>query len=338
MTTEFKSFCSEKCYAIEPSAIPRHVYNPGGETHTPSLDFIIGELNRENSKYTKHIANPIPPTPIYGLHPSRLRELEAEIVEGAKHETETYTRRGKTHTRAQRKTTPILLVMIAHWPEPGMSPTPKRDRWVRRVVRMARSRFGSMLKCVLAHVDEQAYHLHLVVADGGKPIKKYIGGHDWANDLLARNPKATRKELAQEFRAGMSAVQVWFHGWAGAQFGHVRSPTPRKRMPKREALIGQKKKLDEAEETLATQKKAIASALRERKGQLDAEADALQRREQAVADAEAQILAQAAMLKEALAKLHKREAKVNTMRQAVADQTAIENAMAQNRYEEPSVF
>ena len=339
MTAEFKSFCSEKCYAIKPSAIPNHVYNPGGETHTPSLDFIIGELNRENSKYTKHIANPIPPTPIYGLHPSRLRELEAEIVEGASRETETYTRRGKTHTRAQRKTTPILLVMIAHWPEPGMEPTPKRERWARRVVRLAKSRFGSMLKCVLAHAyDESAYHLHLVVADGGKSMKKHSAGNNWSADLLRRNPKATRKDLAQEYRAGLSAMQQWFHGWAGEAFGHIRSPTPRKRMPKREALTGQKRMLDEAEEKLATHKKAIAAALRERKEKLEAEERDLRRRGEAVAVAEAEVLQHARMLREALAKLHKREDAVAGLREAVVNQLAVENMVSKNRYEAPSIF
>ncbi len=339
MTNELKSFCSEKCYAIEPSAIPRHAYNPGGERETPSLDYIFGEMIREDPKYTKHIDKPIKPTRIHGLAPERLRELEAELIEGASRETETYTRRGKTHTRAQRKTTPILLVMIAHWPEPGgMEPTPKRERWVRRVVRLAKSRFGSMLKCVLAHTDESAHHLHIVVANGGKPMKPNSAGHNWAMDLLARNPKATRKELMAEHRAGLSAMQQWFHRWAGETFGHIRSQTPRKRMPKREALIGQKKMLDDAEEKLAAHKKAIAAALRERKEKLEAEEREIQRRAQAVAEAEAHILEQAAMLKEALARLHQREAKVNTMRAAVVDQLAVEQVVAKNRYEAPGIF
>lgn len=349
MTDVNKTYCSEKCYAIEPSPIPKHVYNPGGERETPSLGFILREAARASKKDHKHIDNAILPTPIFGLHPSQLLELEAELIEGAKRQTETYTRRGKTHTRAQRKTTPILLVMIAHWPEPGMESTPKRERWTRRVVRLAKSRFGSMLKCVLGHSDEQAWHLHIVVADGGRPVKRISEGHKWVAELMSKNPQATRKEQAKEFRAGMSNMQQWFHSFAGESFGHVRSPTPRKRMPRREAMIKQKAKLDEAEELLATQKKAIAAALRERKAQLEDEALALRQREQAVAEAEAnqaqrdkaaqdEILKQTAMLKEALARLHKHEAKVNALRAAVVDQIAVESVVAQNRYESPGIF
>lgn len=350
MTDDEKSFCSEKGYGIEGSPIPKHVYNPGGETHTPSLDFIIGELNRESKKYTKHIPHPQPPTHIYGIEPERLRELEAEIVEGAKHQTETYTRRGKTHTRAQRKTTPVLLVMIASWPSPSKEPTPERERWVRRVVRLAKSRFGKLLKCILAHEhDEERFHLHIVVADAGRPVKRLSEGHKWVSQLLEKYPQAARKEQAKEFRAGMSHMQQWYHSWAGGPFGHVRAPTPRKRMPKRELLIKQKAKLDEAEELLATQKKAVAAALRERKAELEAEALSLRRREQAVAEAETaqarrdkaaqdEILAQAAIIKGALARLHKREAMVSAMRSAVVDQLAVEQSVAQNRYEAPSIF
>jgi hypothetical protein len=196
-----------------------------------------------------------------------------------------------------------------------------------------------MLKCVLAHeLDESQYHLHLVVADGGKSMKRHSAGGAYVHALLAEKPQATRKEQALQYRAGLSEMQQWYFDWGGRPFGHVRAPTPRKRMPKREILIGQKKKLDEAEELLGLQKKAVAAALRERKAGLEAEAIALQRREQAVADAEAQILAQAAMLKEALARLNKREAKSVAMREAVVDQLAVEQAIARNWYEPPSVF
>lgn len=44
------------------------------------------------------------------------------------------------------------------------------------------------------------------------------------------------------------------------------------------------------------------------------------------------------MLKAALDKLHKREADVNTLREAVLDQRAVEAAVAQNRYIAPSIF
>ena len=85
-------------------------------------------------------------------------------------------------------------------------------------------------------------------------------------------------------------------------------------------------------------KKDIAAALTQRKSQLEAEARDIQRRKQAVEEAEAEVLRHTAMLKAALDKLHKREADVNTLREAVLDQQAVEAAVAQNRYIAPSIF
>ena len=330
MTQPRHPMYSEKGVAPVASVIPPHAYNPSGFGQTVTLDFIIGEMRREPG-YCDHVEHPQPPIHVYGIRPEDLREFERDIVEASKTEYEIYTRRGKTHKRVQKATTPIVLAAVASWPEPEMVSTPERERWVRRIVRICKQRFGRDLISIVAHQDESFLHCHVL----GKSVKPLMVIHRHVADFLHANPQATRKQLGDAAKEGGRILQKWYSTWAGVPFGHYPKPQPRDRMARSVALRERQLAIEKAENDLAARKRQAADLLRERMEQIAAADQDLVRRVKAAQD---EILHKTAMIREALAKLHKREAKVNDIRAAVEDQAAIERAIRQSRYEPPSVL
>lgn len=328
-------FYSEKAFAPKASVIPKRLRLKHGAYTTTELDFVVGELIREAGKYIAHVHAPQPPIHVFGLPPSQLRARERFIVEAAGNEIEAYTRRGKTHTRKQKNTTPLMIGAVASWPEPDMTPTPERDRWQKRFVRLCKSRWGSMVRSVVAHADEGFYHLHAWIDDDGKSMKTCCATHSYVEDLVRANPSATRKEMGQAAKEGGREVQRWYAQWAGKPFGHTPSRTPRARVPRSDAMRDRQAQIESAEEDLAQRKKAAANLVRESVARIESAEQDLARREKA---AQAEVLKHAAMIKDALARLQKREANVAALRLAVVDQLAVEVAAARNRNEEPSVF
>ena len=305
----YHPFWSEKVIAPVPSAIPTHAYNPSGIGQSASLNFVVRELIRAPG-YCDHVPNPMPPIHVYGLRPHELLEREKVILEAAKREIEIYTRRGKTHTRRQKSTTPIVLLAVASWPVPAMASTPERERWQRRVVRMCKARFGKKLRSILAHGDENFWHLHVWSDDDGKSSKSLHAGFCVVQNLLKERPDASRKEQQAAYVHGMRHILEMYAARAGLPFGHHPSPSPRNRLSRPGALRDRQAKIEAAELELVKRKKA----------------------------AEMEVIGHARKLREALAKLHKREAKVAALYAAVVDQIAVEDAVAQNKYQAPSIF
>ncbi len=281
-----------------------------------------------------HIDNPQPTVRIYGLEPEKLRDREKFIVDAAKKQYEVYTRRGKTHSRLQKNTTPILLIGVASWPEPTMAPSPARDRWVNRVIRLCKHRFRKDLISVVAHVDEAFFHLHIWVDRGGKSVKDLHAGHGSVLDLLDEKPAATRREMAAAYKSGCALMQSWYARWAGTPFGHEKSPSPRKRQARSVALRERQEQIEAAELEQSRKRSEIVAQAE----QIQLALDKLRAREARAAAAEAEVLQHTEMLKKALAKLQVREKAARDLRMAVQDQIAVERAIAQNGYQAPSVF
>lgn len=320
------SFWREEVASRAGATIPKRL-RKGYESRKGSIDSWIGELLREPG-YCGHVLHPQPPVHIFGIPPDELRAREKKLYALADQVTETYTRRGRTHTRRQKSTTPIMLMAVASWPEPTMERTPERDRWERRIVRLARSRWGSMVRGVYAHVCESRYHLHVLVwADDAGPSKLLHAGFRGVLDLLQRDPQASRKAQAAEYVRNMKIVQQWHHFWVGEAFNWARSLTPR---PRRSRSI----------------------ALRDRQAQIEAQELEIAQKKVAIAAGQAEILEHAALIRQALERLAAREEKfklqsallkqqsqaLGRMRNAVQDQLALEQSMRENRYEPPSVF
>lgn len=321
-----KGYWREEVASKVGTTIPKRL-RKGYESRKGSVDSWIGEALRELG-YRSHILHFSPTEHIFGIPPDELRAREKELYVLADQVKETYTRRGRTHKRRQKSTTPIMLMAVASWPEPTMERTPERDRWVRRVVRLAKSRWGKMLRGVYAHVDEAFYHLHLVVwADDGGPVKPHHAGHGCVLELLQREPGASRKSQAAEYVRGVKMAQEWYHHYVGRSFNWIRSIAPRPR-------------------------RSRSTALRDRQAKIEAQEREIAQKNAAIAAGQAEVLEHTNLIKRALERLQAREAKLNQnstllkqqsaavrrMREAVEDQLSLEQAMRSNLYEPPSVF
>lgn len=314
------SFFHESTFAQVGSSIPKNLGKINGAIATWSASNVVGELVRE-SKFSKHIQHPRPPISIFGIPVEELREREKTIYELASKEVETYVRKGKSHTRVQRKTIPILLLAVASWPEPTMEPSEDRARWVRRVIRLAKSRWGKLLRSVVAHEDEAFFHLHLWIDDSGKPVKRHHAGHGAVIRLQAVQPESTRKVLAAEYIKGVSLVQDWYHSKVGVLFGWQRnSPSPRQRLVRTVALRERQAAVESMEAELLRQKNALELA-------------------------KSEVLNNTILMKKALERLHEREVNLSEkyallrehysgvmqMSDAIKNQLALEKILHSNQ-------
>ena len=241
-------FWSEAVYSKAGSVIPRRL-RKGNEAMKWSISKIVGELLREPDD-CRHVTQPIKqPEHIWGLPPAELRNRERQLYEGAGKVSETYTRRGRTHGRRQKSTTPILLMAVASYPVPNMIRTDERDRWVGLVIEYAKSLWDEAFKGAYAHVDEAFYHLHLWVDDDGKPVKPLHAGHTRA--LSAADEGKDRKGQARAYKLGCVEAQDMYHVAVGKPMGWARkSLTPRPRLSRPAAMRHRQEQLEQVEERL----------------------------------------------------------------------------------------
>lgn len=260
-------FWREEVFSRAGTVIPKQI-RKGRESEKWSINDIVGELLREPG-HCGHVDAPEPPVHVWGLHPSQLRGREKALHENASRVTETYTRLGKDLTRAQKSSTPTLLMAIASWPSPSMVRTDERDRWERRVIRAAKSRWGAMLRSVVAHTDEGHYHLHLWVDDDGRPMKPHHAGHGAAMDAAAKGEDKAGRGTA--YRRGCAMAQDWYHHWVGRSMHWARSQAPRPRLSRAAALRRRDEALEQQAAVAAAQlakNKAEAELLRAKSAEI----------------------------------------------------------------------
>jgi hypothetical protein len=213
--------------------IPLKIQRITGIARTWTINEIIGEIRREPGHRT-HINAPIPPKAVYGIDSSALRAAERVLYQQADTQMETYVRRGMEHRRKVRKTTPILLVAAASYPDLLTEETEERRRWQRLVIDAARERWGDKVLAVLGHEDEPHYHLHILVHNYGASAKPLHFGHASAMGLLG---PMEAKNAGEAYREGGRAAQDWFHNRVGRPMGWERqSSAPRPRHSRPHAL------------------------------------------------------------------------------------------------------
>jgi hypothetical protein len=246
-------FWAEAVYSEIGCTIPKHIRR-GFETKKPKIANIVGEILREVG-YCRHVQHPQPPVHVYGLEVDQLRAREKTLYENASKLSKPYIKDGVEFKRRQQKSEPILLIAVASYPEPSMFRTNERDKWERRVIRLAKVRWGIKFQGAYAHVDENYYHLHLWIDNNGRPVKDFHYGHLYANEKKRRDPAVDRATLAIAYKVGVTECQDWVHERLGKHMGWARkSEAPRPRMARGEAARLRQRKLEEAEELAEVQK------------------------------------------------------------------------------------
>lgn len=301
MTTKPRfQFYSERIFARASRPVEARLRKSLTETRTWTARDIVAEINRDDGHYSHVGSEAQPPVPIYGYAPERLHEYIDALEVLASHQVETYTRRGKTHTRGMKSTTPILLAAVASYPEPSMENTPELRKWIGLVVEFAKMRFKKKLSSIVLHLDEGFAHLHILCQNGGAPVGGLNGLHMGHAAAAAEPVKSLRGEA---YRSGCSAALDLFHLHVGSAMKWKRmSPSPRPRLGR-------------------------AKAMRERQAEIEAMEADLKARAQRVVAAEAALEARAAKVNASWAQVGEAAEKLTVLRDAIKDQSALEGRM-----------
>ncbi|MDP3627239.1 MAG: hypothetical protein Q8S12_11620 [Hydrogenophaga sp.] len=301
MTTKPRAqFYSERVFARASRPIDARLRKDPSGSRTWTTRDIVAEILRDDGHFSHVGSDAQPPVPIYGYAPERLHEYIDALEVLASRQVETYTRRGKTHTRAMKSTTPILLAAVASYPEPSMEDTAERRRWIELVVQASKARFGKRLRSIVGHLDENYFHLHLLADNVGAPVGG-LGGLHMGHAAAAAEPVKSLK--GEAYRRGCSAVQDWYSEHVAKPMGWARmSPAPRPRVGR-------------------------AKALRERQAEIEAMEADLRARAQRVALAEADLEARTARVNASWAQVGDAAEKLTVLRYAIQDQSALEGRM-----------
>ncbi len=298
MTTKPRAqFYSERVFARASRPIPLRLRKDKSESRTWTTRNIVAEINRDDGHFSHVGSAAQPPVPIYGYAPDQLHQYIDALETLAARQVETYERRGKTHTRAMKSTTPILLAAVASYPEPDMLDTPERRRWIGLVVQASTARFGKRLRSIVGHLDENYFHLHLLADNVGAPVGCLHMGHGAA----AAEPVKSLK--GEAYRRGCSSVQDWYSDHVAKPMGWARmSSAPRPRVGR-------------------------AKALRERQAEIEAMEANLTELAKRVALAEADLQARTARVNASWSQVGDAAEKLTVLRYAIQDQSALEGRM-----------
>ncbi|WP_321363050.1 hypothetical protein [uncultured Celeribacter sp.] len=131
-----------------------------------SVEQVLAEASRA-PEYSKHVADPRPPSLVYGVTADDVRRLHDEMV--AAGGVEVTLKDGRTARRGIRKDRHTLLTAVASHPLPTdlveTKPDARADyeRWRDHNLAWLKAQFGDKLVSVIEHWDEKHPHIHAYI-------------------------------------------------------------------------------------------------------------------------------------------------------------------------------
>lgn len=207
-----------------------------------STDFIFDEASRKPIA-SVHVADPKPPTVIYGLSVNEVRQMHDEAVAAAM----TPGARGKLRKMASTQKTLHTVVASHPYTVEDVRADPKKAKevrdWERRTVAWLKEQYGLALKSVIRHTDEQQWHIHAYVLPthdpelraglyhpGGvaKKAVKAAGRRD------GEDGKALNKRADVAYKSAMRDWQDSYHETVAVPCGLTRLGPARRRLTREE--------------------------------------------------------------------------------------------------------
>lgn len=260
-----------------------------------STDFIFDEASRRPIA-SVHVADPKPPTVIFGVGVDEVRQMHDAAAAAAM----TPGARGKLRKVASTQKT--LHTVVASHPytveevrADSRKATEVRE-WERRTVAWLRDQYGPALKSVLRHTDEKHWHIHAYVLPTHDPelraglyhpgvvAKKAVKA---AGTREGEDGKALNKRADAAYKAAMRDWQDSYHETVATPCGLTRLGPARRRLTREEwkAEQAQARALQNAVEraeavkrqgqTYIDRTKAEATAVRAEAAQVKASVDRL---------------------------------------------------------------
>lgn len=182
---------------------------------------ILAEAARLDG-HCQHVANPQPPTLVYGVP---LDQVEAICdTWAASIKVTVHLKNGTTAQRKMRADAPILASGVISLPKARVDEWPAyRDHAVEQL----KERHGNRLRSVVEHLDEGHPHLHFYLVP--EPGEDFGVVHDgYAASRIARSEPGNM--IRSAFRGAMKKWQDWVHEAIASPFGLARIGPARARL------------------------------------------------------------------------------------------------------------
>lgn len=207
-----------------------------------STDFIFDEASRKPIA-SVHVADPKPPTVIYGLGIDEVRQMHDTAAAAAM----TPGARGKLRKLdSKQKTLHTVVASHPYTVEEVRADKKKaaevRD-WERRTVAWLKQQYGPALKSVIRHTDEKQWHVHAYVLPTNDPQMRAGVYHPGAIAKKAvkaagrrdgEDGKALNKRADVAYKAAMRDWQDSYHETVAVPCGLTRLGPARRRLTREE--------------------------------------------------------------------------------------------------------
>lgn len=203
-----------------------------------STDFIFDEASREPIS-SVHVANPKPPTVIYGIGVDEIRQMHDAAAAAAM----TPGARGKMRKLDSKQKTLHTVVASHPYTVEDVRADPSKAKevrdWERRTVAWFKEQYGPALKSVIRHTDEKQWHVHAYVLPTHDPqmragvyhpgvvAKKAVKA---AGARDGEDGKALNKRADVAYKAAMRDWQDSYHNAVAVPCGLTRLGPARRRL------------------------------------------------------------------------------------------------------------
>lgn len=207
-----------------------------------STEFIFDEASRKPIA-SVHVADPKPPTVIYGLGVDEVRQMHDEAAAAAM----TPGARGKLRKLDSKQKTLHTVVASHPYTVEEVRADPKKAAevrdWERRTVAWLRKQYGPALKSVLRHTDEKQWHVHAYVLPTNDPQMRAGVYHPGAVAKKAvkaagrrdgEDGKALNKRADVAYKSAMRDWQDSYHEAVAVPCGLTRLGPSRRRLTREE--------------------------------------------------------------------------------------------------------
>lgn len=207
-----------------------------------STDFIFDEASRKPIA-SVHVADPKPPTVIYGLGIDEVRQMHDTAAAMAM----TPGARGKLRKLDSKQKTLHSVVASNPYTVDEVRTDPKKAAevrdWERRTVVWLKQQYGPALKSVIRHTDEKQWHIHAYVLPTNDPQMRAGVYHPGAVAKKAvkaggrrdgEDGKALNKRADVAYKAAMRDWQDSYHERVAVPCGLTRLGPARRRLTREE--------------------------------------------------------------------------------------------------------
>lgn len=200
-----------------------------GDAQGRTTGFVFSEARRDPAA-SVHVANPLPPTVVYGMDVAQVEALHDTAADAAR----TTPKAGPPRKlRQDHKTLHTVIASHPYTMDEVRADPDKRaevETWEKRTIVWLRSQYGDDLKSVVRHEDESHYHIHAYIVPTDDTEMRALRHHPGVTAKRAvmsetaggENSKAASKRGDAAYKGAMREWQNSYHEVVGIPCGLAR--------------------------------------------------------------------------------------------------------------------